>query len=144
VPLPGRGCARRAGRWAFGGDLVEDPRRLRAGAPPAGKGFGQPRVVGFVEREVEELQVLGPVLAFQQARADDHRGHRRLLQHPARGQVGDRCAVPARDGVDRAQPRARHSSVIDPGCASAARRSSSEQHTSGCSPPARRGRLAWR
>ena len=55
------------------------------------------RAVLVVEGEREEPQIVGAVLALAEPGADDDRGDRRLLEHPAGGDVGDRHAVLARD-----------------------------------------------
>ena len=50
-------------------------------------------VVVGIEREAEDLEVVGAVLALAEPRADDRCGDGLVLEHPARGDVGDRDAV---------------------------------------------------
>ena len=61
----------------------------------------------------EQTQIVGPVLALAGPGADDHRGHRRLLEHPARGDVGDRDAVPARHLGQRREHALQHRPAAD-------------------------------
>ncbi len=57
-----------------------------------GQGLVDRRPVVVVEGEGEEGGVVGPVLALAEARADDRRRDRRLFEHPARRDIGDRDA----------------------------------------------------
>ena len=68
-----------------------------------GEGLVEPRAVLGVEREAESREVVGAVLALAEPRADDGRGDRLVLEHPARRDIGDRDAMLSRD---LARPRA--------------------------------------
>ena len=56
-------------------------------------GLGQPRPIRGVERERKQPERVAAVLALAEPRADDDRGDRLLLEHPARGDVGHGDAV---------------------------------------------------
>ena len=79
-----------------------------------------------IECEREQLEIVGAVLALAETRADDDRRHRRLLEHPARRDVGRstrRAAVrcrPAREGSPAAPPsrRWRRRSACTSSCSS--------------------------
>ena len=57
----------------------------------------------LVEDEREEPGIVGAVLALAEAGADDRRGDGRLVEHPARGNIGQRRAVLRRGAVERGQ-----------------------------------------
>ena len=78
-----------------------------------GQGGVDARMVLVVEGEGEQAQIVGPVLALAEPRADDDRGHRRLLEHPAGRDVGDRDAVAARDLGQRGEDALQHGPAAD-------------------------------
>ena len=71
------------------------------------------RAVLLVEGEGEQAQIVGPVLALAQPRADDDGGDRRLLQDPAARDVGDRDAVAVRHLGERSQDGLQHGPAAD-------------------------------
>ena len=71
------------------------------------------RTILLVEREGEQAQIVGPVLALAQPRADDDGGDRRLLQDPAGRDIGDRDAVAARHLGQRGQHGLQHGPAAD-------------------------------
>jgi hypothetical protein len=77
------------------------------GCAAAKAGASRARVLR-VQREAEEARLSGAVVAFGQPRADDHGADRRMLQHPARRDVGDGDAVPPGDRRDLAQQALEH------------------------------------
>ena len=71
------------------------------------------RTILLVEGEGEQAQIVGPVLALAEPRADDHGGDRRLLQDPAGRDVGDRDAVAAGHLGQRGQDGLQHGPAAD-------------------------------
>jgi hypothetical protein len=70
-------------------------------------------VIGFVQGESKECEVVAAMLALAESRADDHRGDRILLEHPARGDVGDRDAVLDGNGLCRREDPLEHPPAAD-------------------------------
>src|SRR5207249_12070962 len=71
------------------------------------------RLVRVVQHESEQREVVAAMLALAEPRADDHRADRFLLEHPARGNVGDRDAVLDRDGLRRRENTLQHVPATD-------------------------------
>ena len=91
--VAGRGQERRAAVFvaAIAGD------RLRRGERRVDQ-----RAVLVVEGEGEDAEIVGAVLALAEPRADDDGGDRRLLEHPARRDIGDRDAMLAAQPAETA------------------------------------------
>ena len=87
---------------AIAGDLAQQRLRL-----------GETRPVGIVQRKPEQREVVAAMLALAEPRADDHRADCFLLEHPARGDVGDRDAVLDRDGLRRREDTLQHVPAAD-------------------------------
>src|SRR5262249_25546095 len=86
-----------------------------AGNAPGVGGRARDPLAGFiVEQKMEDPEFVGAVLALAKAGADDDACHRLLIEHPARCDIGNRCAVLASDLSQDIEKSLQHAPAADP------------------------------